>query len=375
MRRKYASLRRSLPTSISWILVLSLFVGLPSQVALSTTANAAACVPTTSTASNGDTILTFSSAGTCDWTVPSGVGVVKVLVVGAGAGGGGGSNAGAAEGGGSGGGGGGAGKVNYSEAISVTPGSVKSIVVGAGGSGGAGGMNGNTNWAGFNGSNGETSTAFSITSPGGIGGGGADRLLNTAASQTGTNKCNSATNAGSFYYIDGLPGFGGASASGQSGGNLTNCTTKKTIGAGGGGDSGAGANTGTGTAGLGTSNSITETAVTYSPGGTGGAAGGASGVRGADGAAKTIAGSGGNGGTGALSGIAGNASAGANGVVIVRFNTVNTDCVPVTSEVDTYTVLSFTTTGSCTWTVPTGVSSVEALVVGGGGSGLSLIHI
>jgi len=41
VRRKYASLRRSLPTSISWVLVLGLFVGLPAQVVLSTTANAA----------------------------------------------------------------------------------------------------------------------------------------------------------------------------------------------------------------------------------------------------------------------------------------------------------------------------------------------
>ena len=40
MRRKYASLRQSLPSSVSWVLLLSLFVGLPAQVAVSPSANA-----------------------------------------------------------------------------------------------------------------------------------------------------------------------------------------------------------------------------------------------------------------------------------------------------------------------------------------------
>ena len=40
VRRKCASLRQSLPSSVSWVLLLSLFVGLPAQVAVSPSANA-----------------------------------------------------------------------------------------------------------------------------------------------------------------------------------------------------------------------------------------------------------------------------------------------------------------------------------------------
>ena len=40
VRRKYADLRQSLPSSVSWVLFLSLFVGLPAQVAVSPSASA-----------------------------------------------------------------------------------------------------------------------------------------------------------------------------------------------------------------------------------------------------------------------------------------------------------------------------------------------
>ena len=44
-------------------------------------------------------------------------------------------------------------------------------------------------------------------------------------------------------------------------------------------------------------------------------------------------------------------------------------CVPNERGSDTDTILTFRTVGTCQWTVPTGVTSVHALVVGGGGGG------
>lgn len=44
-------------------------------------------------------------------------------------------------------------------------------------------------------------------------------------------------------------------------------------------------------------------------------------------------------------------------------------CFPTVSSADGDTVLSFTTTGACSWLVPAGVTALDILVVGGGGSG------
>jgi hypothetical protein len=44
-------------------------------------------------------------------------------------------------------------------------------------------------------------------------------------------------------------------------------------------------------------------------------------------------------------------------------------CTPTSSTSGGYTTLSFTTTGTCTWVVPTGVTAVQTLVVGAGGGG------
>lgn len=44
-------------------------------------------------------------------------------------------------------------------------------------------------------------------------------------------------------------------------------------------------------------------------------------------------------------------------------------CSTTSSSYSTYQVVKFTSTGSCTWTVPSGVSSVSYLVVAGGGGG------
>jgi len=54
---------------------------------------------------------------------------------------------------------------------------------------------------------------------------------------------------------------------------------------------------------------------------------------------------------------------------------VNPECSPTsdTSSVAGYTVLTFNTTGTCTWTVPSGVTTLDTLlVVGGGGGGAGI---
>ena len=44
-------------------------------------------------------------------------------------------------------------------------------------------------------------------------------------------------------------------------------------------------------------------------------------------------------------------------------------CTPTTSTTGVYTVVTFTATGSCDWTVPSGVTNVEYVMVAGGGGG------
>ena len=45
------------------------------------------------------------------------------------------------------------------------------------------------------------------------------------------------------------------------------------------------------------------------------------------------------------------------------------DCSPTTSTVGLDTVLTFTTVGTCDWSVPAGVSTARVLIIGGGGGG------
>lgn len=75
VRPKFVSLLAT--TLISGLLVL-----IPAP------ANAAECNPTSTTASNGDFIVTFATVGSCDWTVPVGITTVRALVVGGGSSGG-----------------------------------------------------------------------------------------------------------------------------------------------------------------------------------------------------------------------------------------------------------------------------------------------
>lgn len=129
-------------------------------------AQAATCSPTTSGfTGNGSigvsgtsyTVLTFSTAGNCDWTVPAGVTSIEALVV-AGGGGGGGRNWA---------GGGGGGGVLRNADVALTPGSPVSVSVGAGGIGGA-----NAGGSSSLGANGGPSSFGSVSAPGGGGGGG-----------------------------------------------------------------------------------------------------------------------------------------------------------------------------------------------------------
>jgi hypothetical protein len=80
------------------------------------------------------TVLSFTSAGNCDWTVPNGVTSVDILVVGGGAGGFGGDFNG-----GNGGNGGDGGGVGGRKSLLVSPKTNLVISVGSGGLGGAGG--------------------------------------------------------------------------------------------------------------------------------------------------------------------------------------------------------------------------------------------
>ena len=122
VRIKGKSLRPKIASILTTALISGLLVSIPVP------ANAAACVPTSTRATNGDTILTFSTVGTCDWTVPTGVTKAQVLIVGGG--GGGGDSKSWATGGGGGSGG-------YFQATDLSVSGLISITVGAGGAAGA----------------------------------------------------------------------------------------------------------------------------------------------------------------------------------------------------------------------------------------------
>lgn len=107
------------------IVVTTLISGL--LVSIPVPANAAACNPTPTTASNGDTVLTFTTVGTCEWEVSTGAINARVLVVG------GGSSGGAGLAGSWWPQGGGGGAVVDESNVAVTPGQSISVTVGGGG--------------------------------------------------------------------------------------------------------------------------------------------------------------------------------------------------------------------------------------------------
>jgi uncharacterized repeat protein (TIGR02543 family) len=337
------------------------------------------------------TVTTETTSGSGTWTVPAGVTQIQYLVV---AGGGGGAGGQASEHGGGGGGAGGllAGTLNLST-------STLSVSVGSAGSGGAAGARGTS------GSNSSLGTGITAV------GGGAGGTYFTDGPLSGGS--GGGAGAGNNRTVT----SNATSGQGNSGGSVTRATTSGRHGGGGGGAGGAGGSTtdnGTittsaGAGGIGIQSSITGTSVTYAGGGggggsskdagsTGGGAGG-SGIGGTGatwtGSVTTQAtagtastGSGGGGGIGTGGGSSSVGSNGGSGVVVIKYSAGVTVTATGTSPgicdqfVNVSTgvtavrlsggdcVVKFTSTAASTmWRVPTGVTSVRVLIVGGGGGG------
>ena len=331
------------------------------------------------------TILAFKDVGTCTWTVPAGVTNVDYLVVGGGGGGGGHI-----------GGGGGGGEVVTGTRTGLTTTSSYSITVGAGG---AGGKRLFDNAEGH-GTNGGESSAFAVSGVGGIraAGGGFGATLMSAGSTGGSGGSGGGGggSTGSAGQVSKLSsGFGNIGGTGTGG-----CATAVAGGGGGGGSVGEnGAVDGTGhggDGGSGLASNITGVTSYYAGGGGGGlntgtpcvsvgnpgeggtGGGGAAGPKtastanvdsmGVDGLANTGGGGGGASGNGQTS-TSRSGGNGGSGVVIIRYTPVDASCAPLTYTSGAYTVVEFQTAGTCAWTVPSGVTSVDVLAVGGGGGG------
>ena len=293
------------------------------------------------------TVQSFTATGTTTWTAPADVASVEVLVV---AGGGGGSENTA-------GGGGGGGGVIYNSSYLVTPGVTYTVTVGAGGA---------------TTSNGQNSNFANIISIGGGAGG-------DYGNPTGTSGRSGGSGGGGGFCQVTAPALGGPgiSTQGNAGG------TGSTVGNGGGGGAGAvGGNatgTGGGRGGAGLAFTISGTSTFYSGGGGGGAeASGSSGVAsggvggGGNGAYRpsaTVATSGtantGGGGGGCYNLAHPSAGTGGSGIVIVKYRRTPSQISSVSNAA--IVVQKFSTTNL--WTVPAGVTQVEALVVAGGGAG------
>ena len=284
-------------------------------------------------------VQTFTTAGTTTWTCPTDVTSVEVLVV-----------AGGGSGGSRIGGGGGAGGLIYNSAYSVSPGNNYTVTVGSGGTA-------VSSMPATSGNSGTNSVFATLTAIGG-GGGGAYFTTSSTVGSTG----GSGGGSGGYYTQSGAAG---TANQGNAGGGATASQTNAGGGGGAGSAGSAGTATGAGAGGLGLVYNITGLPTYYAGGGGGaydqgaGSAGGS--AIGGNGstlsanatAGATNTGSGGGGArnspdtTGVVSG------AGATGIVVLRYKQV----------------VKFTSTGSSTWTVPAGVTRVEALVVAGGGGG------
>lgn len=231
---------------------------------------AVSCSPT-STTTGGYTIYTFTTAGTCFWTVPAGVTDVEVLAV---AGGGGGGyawdNAGA---------GGGAGGQLKTGPLTLS--TTLEVTVGAGGSAGV--------VSSTRGGTGGNSVVSTITALGGTGG----------CSARATTCSDSAQATSSAAAKGGAGGSGGASGKGGGGSNTAGSLTSTTAG------------------GTGTASTYSGSSVTYGVGGTGGTARAATtNIAGTAGSANT--GNGGGGASAKSSSGQVNGGAGGTGLVVVR---------------------------------------------------------
>jgi len=268
------------PDLRSWSLVAVAAFTVGGLIGVAPPANAAACTPTETTV-DGQEVYTFSTVGTCTWTVPTDAGFVRLLIV---AGGG----AAGKEGTGQGGGGGGAGGAIQKASYSVVPGASVTITVGAG--------------ATVLSEDGDDSVFAALTAVGGGGGGEGFGTGSALDGRPGGSGGGAAATGG---------GTGGASQvdQGNDGGDSSPSGGCARFGAGGGGAGGPGDDGGATktSGGAGIQDDISGTSVLYAPGGAGGKTCGFAGN-----AAATAIGAGGNATT------TDNNSSGVNGIVIVR---------------------------------------------------------
>jgi len=347
------------------------------------------------------TVQSFTATGPGTFTVPSGVRTVDVLIVG---GGGGGAN--------SLGGGGGAGGFVEGRNLPVTPGSSIPVVVGAGGAaapaapqyipgspgqnssfgtivaygGGAGA--GYSNGPAGSGTPPQVSTYVNHGFRGGSGGGGGGTESQWSGKGEGIQGIGLEMPSGAIGW--GFPGGSGHGPGpvGHAGG-----------GGGGAGEEGSPANPTTGgKGGSGRASDITGSRLYYAGGGGGGShspgtfgpvlGGTGGGGRGGGAGTGGLPGTNNTGGGGGCGGYYNNApGSGGPGVVIVRYALQTSDSTAfegalrynsnlnrtevfngtIWEPLQPKTVQSFTATGPGTFTVPTGVSEIEVLVVAGGG--------
>ncbi|MTA28001.1 MAG: hypothetical protein F2562_03985, partial [Actinobacteria bacterium] len=314
----------------------------------------------TTTTTGSDTVVTFprtylTSAG--GWVVPRGVTTAQYLIV-AGGGGGGSRH----------GGGGGAGGMRTGSAT-VVGGSVSPVIVGQGGRGVP--EHDNAAYASFAGNSGQDSSGLSLTSTGGGRGAAPGGAAASGGSGGGTSMNNS------YGQVVGS----GTSGQGSNGGQGTGGATWSGGGGGGAGAVGSNASGNNGGAGgVGLSSSITGTATFYAGGGGGGGSAGAAGGAGGNGGGGAgkigsaagdngSANTGGGGGAGGFDTLNRRGGDGGSGVVIVRYATSSVQCTPERATEGSYTIVAFKNVGTCSWSVPTGVTNVDYLVVGGGGGG------
>jgi hypothetical protein len=311
------------------------------------------CDPT-STTSGDNTILQFTTVGTCNWAAPSGITSVEALLVGGGGGGG----------GDLGGGGGGGQVVSTNVSVSgVTP-----IVVGAGGVFGWNRMYNNTS-SGKTG--GRSSIGSSTLALGGSGGNG--RYSNNLNHDGSANSTGFTGGGGAYEDCDECrranTGTGGAAFKGGDGSGYGSGG-----GGGAGGAGGARLNGAPGTAvgGIGVANSLSGASVTYGGGGGGGGYGSDGGIGGLGGGGKGTNGSDGDGdlgvsGTDGLGGGGGGAASdgsewghggmGGSGVVIIKYGTPAS--VTTTAPVVTTTAPATTTTAPATTTTVKAVVTID----------------
>jgi uncharacterized repeat protein (TIGR02543 family) len=166
------------------------------SIASTSAATAAAviaiCSPISTTIDGAFTVLSFTSVGTCFWSVPTGVTTADVLVVGGGGGGAGTYSTGTAGSGGAGGGGG----AYLANSVPLTPGLSMQLITGRGGNGGIT----TSSRPGSEGAQGGDSAFGTLTAGGGGGGGCATTTSNNVV-------CTNST-------MSGRPGTAGGSGGG-----------------------------------------------------------------------------------------------------------------------------------------------------------------